>query len=394
MKIAISGAGIAGSTLAYWLRRYGHEPVLIERAPRLRSGGYIIDFWGHGYDVATMMGIVPRLQECGYCVKEVRFVGRDGRRRGGFTTDAIRRVLGKRFVSLRRSDLATTIYTAIDGKVETIFGDSIATIDEDASGIRVGFDRGPDRNFDVMVGADGLHSRVRELRFGREEQFELYLGYKASAFEISGYRPRDELTYISYAEPGRQVSRFSMRNDTTLFLFIYRDHESGDVPITDAGRKAALHDAFRNAGWECRQILEAMDAAEEIYFDRVSQIRMRNWIKGRTALLGDAAACVSLLAGEGSGLAMIEAYVLAGELARASNNPVAGLARYQLAMMPFLENKQKTAARFASYFVPKTGFGIAFRNGLTSLIDLPPMANLLLGRQMRDDFRLPHYAFE
>ncbi|AYG61808.1 FAD-binding domain [Rhizobium jaguaris] len=393
MKIAISGAGIAGSTLAYWLHRYGHEPVLIERAPEPRSGGYIIDFWGHGFDVATMMGIVPGLRECGYDVREVRFVGRDGSRRGGFTTDVIRRMLEKRFVSLRRSDLAAVIYAAIDGKVETIFGDSIATIDEDVSGVHVGFDRSPGRNFDVVVGADGLHSCVRNLQFGPEEQFELYLGYKAAAFEICGYRPREELTYVSYAEPGRQVSRFSMRDDTTLFLFVYRDPESGSVPITDAGRKAVLRDAFHSAGWECRKILEAMDTAKEIYFDRVSQIRMPNWIKGRTALLGDAAACVSLLAGEGSGLAMAEAYVLAGELARASDNPVAGLARYQLAMMPLLENKQKTAARFASYFVPKTHFRITLRNRLTSLIDLPLMANLLLGRQMRDDFRLPHYAF-
>ncbi|MGO4570110.1 FAD-binding domain [Rhizobium sp. 2YAF20] len=393
MKIAINGAGIAGSTLAYWLHSYGHEAVLIEQAPRLRSSGYIIDFWGLGYDVATMMRIVPHLRVSGYDVGEVRFVGRDGQRRGGFATDVLTRPLDKRFVSLKRSDLAAAIYAAIDGKVETIFRDSVAAIDEDAHGVDVGFDHHAGRRFDVVVGADGLHSRVRELRFGREEQFEVYLGYRVAAFELPAYRPRDELTYVSYAEPGKQVSRFSIRDDRTLFLFVYREPDSTIIiPATDAGRKAVLRDVFKDVGWECPRILESMERAEEIYFDRVSQIQMRNWIKGRTALVGDAGACVSLLGGEGSGLAMTEAYVLAGELARAKDNPLAGLARYQVGMMPFLQHKQKMASRFASSFVPKTGFGIALRNAITSLMALPFLANLLLGRQIRDDFGLPHYV--
>ncbi|NLS07966.1 FAD-binding domain [Rhizobium sp. P32RR-XVIII] len=393
MKVAINGTGIAGSTLAYWLYRYGHEPVLIEHAAGPRSGGYIVDFWGHGYDVATMMGIVPRLRESGYGVEEVRFVGSDGRRRGSFSTEVIKRTLSHRFVSLTRSDLASAIYATIDGKVETIFGDSITTIDDGARGLHVGFDHHPSRRFDLVVGADGLHSRVRELRFGREEQFEFYLGYKAAAFELPGYRPRDELTYVSYAEPGRQVSRFSMRDDKTLFLFVYRDPNPGDrLPMTDDGRKAALHDVFGDVGWECQHILKAMEGVGDIYFDRVSQIRMDSWIKGRTVLVGDSGACVSLLAGEGSGLAMTEAYVLAGELAHARDNASAGLAHYQLRLMPFLQDKQKTASRFASSFVPKTGFGIALRNCLSSLMVLPFIADLLLGRQLQDDFRLPAYA--
>ncbi|WP_431324848.1 FAD-binding domain [Rhizobium sp. YTU87027] len=393
MKVAINGTGIAGSTLAYWLYRYGHEPVLIEQAAGPRSGGYIVDFWGHGYDVATMMGIVPRLRESGYRVKEVRFVGSDGRRRGGFSTDVITRTLNSGFVSLRRSDLASAIYATIDGKVETIFGDSITTIDDDAHGLHIGFGHHASRRFDLVVGADGLHSRVRELRFGREEQFEFYLGYKVAAFELLGYRRRDELTYVSYAEPGRQISRFSMRDDRTLFLFVYRDPNPGHgIPATNAGRKAALRDAFGNVGWECPRILKAMEGAGEIYFDRVSQIRMNNWTKGRTVLIGDAAACVSLLAGEGSGLAMTEAYVLAGEFACARDNALAGLEHYQMRLMPLLQDKQKAASRFASSFVPKTGFGIALRNCLSSLMVLPPVADLLLGRQLQDDFSLPAYA--
>lgn len=392
MKIAINGAGIAGPTLAYWLHRYGHEPVLIERMPLLRSGGYIIDFWGPGYEVASMMGILPRLHESGYEVDDVRFVDGKGRQRGGFSTDAIKRPLSGRFVSLRRSDLATAIYAALDGKVETIFGDSIETINDDPAGVHVCFGHHGERAFDIVVGADGLHSRVRELQFGPERQFETYLGYNAAAFEVLDYPLRDELTYVSHAEPGRQVSRFSMRDGRTLFLFVYIDSATTGIPVTNTGRKAALRSAFGDAGWECPQILKQMDDVEEIYFDRVSQIQMPSWIKGRTALVGDAAACVSLLAGEGSGLAMSEAYVLAGELARAPDNPIAGLVRYQTRMMPLLRDKQQSARRFASSFVPKTAFGITARNILSSLLAFPFLGNFLLGRQLRDNFDLPRYA--
>ncbi|NEJ02587.1 FAD-binding domain [Rhizobium ruizarguesonis] len=391
MKVAINGAGIAGPTLAYWLSRYGHEPVLIEQAPRRRSGGYIVDFWGAGYDVASMMGLQPRLHELGYDVKEVRFVGSEGRQRGGFSTDAIRRTLGGRFVSLKRSDLAAAIYTALDGKVETIFDDSIATIDEGSAGVHVSFNRHGDETFDVVAGADGLHSRVRELQFGPTRQFEVYLGYKAAAFELQGYPLRDEQTYVSYAEPGRQVSRFSMRDGRTLFLFVYKDPSATDIPLTHVGRKATLRNAFGDAGWECPQILKRMDDTDEIYFDRISQIQMRSWIKGRTALVGDAAACVSLLAGEGSGLAMSEAFVLAGELARAQDNPMAGLANYQTRMMPFLQHRQRAARRFATSFIPKTTFGITLRNIISSLFAFPFVGDFLLGRLLRSNLNLPRY---
>ena len=131
MRIAINGVGIAGPTLAYWLRKSGHEVLLVEEAPQLRSGGYVIDFWGVGYDIAEKMGLIPRIRELGYQVREVRFVDRHGRKSGGFSVDVFGRLTNGRFTSLRRSDLAATIYQALDGKVETIFGDSVARIEDD-----------------------------------------------------------------------------------------------------------------------------------------------------------------------------------------------------------------------------------------------------------------------
>jgi 2-polyprenyl-6-methoxyphenol hydroxylase-like FAD-dependent oxidoreductase len=392
MRIAINGAGIAGPTLAYWLAEAGHEVVLVEHASHLRSGGYVVDFWGVGFDIAEKMGLMPRVMEQGYAVKEVRLVDAKGRRCGGFPVEVFRRLTSSRFTSVRRSDLSATIYAAIAGRVETIFGDSIAALDEHARGVRVQFDRGESREVDLVVGADGLHSRIRKLAFGPDATFEVPLGYHVAAFETVGYRPREDLVYVSHAVPGRQVSRFSMRDDRTLFLFVFSDEYVGAETPNDANaQKRTLRRAFGGAGWECGRILEALDDAQELYFDRVSQIRMQKWTKRRTALVGDAAACVSLLAGEGTGLAMAEAYVLATEINRRGDDYTDAFARYERLMMPFLAKKQQAAAKFASSFAPRTRIGIAFRNVVTGLLRIPAVADFFVGRSLRDDIVLPDY---
>jgi len=385
--------GIAGPTLAWWLEKSGHEVLLVEEAPTLRSGGYVIDFWGIGWDIAEKMGLVTRIRELGYAVREVRFVDRRGRKAGGFGVDVFRRLTRGRFTSLRRSDLSRTIFESLGDGVETLFGDSIASIEEAGDGVRLGFDHASERKVDLVVGADGLHSRVRALAFGAEARFEVPLGYHVAAFEARGYRPRDELVYLTHGVPGRQVSRFTMRDDRTLFLFVFRDeYGPPGEPSTDEERKAAVARAFAGIGWECPRILAAMQEGGGIYYDRVSQIRMNRWNSGRTVLVGDAAAGVSLLAGEGTGLAMAEAYVLAGELA-AGGDPAAAFARYEARMMPFLAVKQASAAKFASSFAPKTAVGITIRNFVTRLLRVPVVADYFIGRDLRDDVDLPGYAF-
>ena len=166
MRIIINGVGIAGPTLAYWLRKAGHEVLLVEAAPQLRCGGYVIDFGLIGYDIAEKMGLIPRLKELGYQVKETRFVDRQGRRPPASRPMPSARLTHGRYMTLRRSDLAATIYGALDGTVETIFGDSVASIEEVGHCVRVGFDHAPPREADLVIGADGLHSRVRQLMFG------------------------------------------------------------------------------------------------------------------------------------------------------------------------------------------------------------------------------------
>lgn len=394
MKVLISGAGIAGPTLAYWLAHYGFEPTLVEKAPQLRTGGYVIDFWGAGYDIAARMGLIPELLQKGYQAQEARTVNARGERVASFGMKSFVRATQGRYVSLARGDLAASIYESIAGKVETIFGDSVRGIEQSAGGVAVSFEKSAPRHFDLVVGADGLHSRVREVVFGEQAQFEKYLGYKVAAFSVEGYRPRDELVYVMYTEVGQQVARFAMHDDRTMFLFTFAD-DSFDSPGNIEGQRALLKTRFGNSGWECPTILEALDGAKDFYFDRVSQIRMDPsrglWSRGRVALTGDAAFCPSLLAGQGSALAMVAAYILAGELRRSGGDYVKGYARYQELFGPFVAMKQKAALRLAGFFAPKSKIALFARNQIMNLMRLPWIADLAMGRDLADKIEIPDY---
>lgn len=390
MKVAISGAGIAGGTLAYWLLHAGHEPIMIEHAPSLRTGGYIMDFWGVGYTVAERMGILPAVRAAGYQVGEIRFLDEDGRKVGGFSVDALRDLTGGRLTSVARSALAREIYRLVEGRVETLFNDQISKIDEHDNGVWITLQSGKQRDVDIVVGADGLHSQVRKLIFGPEERFEKDLGYRFAVFESAGYTPPDEDVYVIHSATSRQIARFALRDGRTLFLLVFKKElMNGVEPGSTAETHALLRSVFADAGWESAPILAAMGRADDLYFDRVSQIRMPSWRRGRVVLVGDAGMAVSFLAGEGAGLAITEAYVLAGELAHAKGDHQSAFIAYENQLRPFIEGKQHAAENFAATFVPQTEFGIWLRNQATKLMALPGAANLMFGKSLRDDFLLP-----
>ena len=300
------------------------------------------------------------------------------------------------YISLPRGDLAAAIYRTIEHGAEVIFGDSIVRDRADATtNVRVSFEHGSERTFDLVIGADGLHSRTRQLAFGSDEQFETYLGYKVAAFEAQGYRPRDELVYVMYTEVGQQVSRFAMRDDRTMFLFTFADQHSDREENDEQSQKALLRERFGSSGWECPHILDALDDTHELYFDRVSQIRMDPrdglWARGRVMLLGDAAFCVSLLGGQGSALAMAAAYILAGELHRAGGDYVTAFRRYQEMFAPFVAAKQTAALRFGNTFAPKSKFSMFVRNQVMKALRVPWVADMVFGRTLKDNLSLPHY---
>ena len=393
MSVLISGIGIGGPTLAYWLSVYGIKSTLVERAPELRTGGYAIDFWGLGFDVAERMGILPEIRRDGYNISELRIVNAQGRRIGGFDVDIFRKTAQGRYVTIARSDLARDIYRKVEGNCETIFGDSIIGIDQRPDGVEVTFEHAPSRRFDLLIGADGLHSVVRKLTFGNEDQFEEFLGYSVAAFEVVGYPHRDEDIYINYSVPGKQVGRLTLRNDRTLFLFVFADERGRLTDLHDiAAKKEALRSHFGGLGWECPRILAALDSCTEVYFDPVCQIRMKSWSQGRVGLLGDAAFCPSLLAGQGSALAMVAAYVLAGELGATRSSPEEALQRYEKRLHAFILGKQEAAKKFAASFTPKTRWGLFLRNQVTKAFAIPFFGKWVLGSNLLDRLELPDYS--
>lgn len=388
--VLISGAGIAGPTLAFWLKAAGFEPTLVERAPALRGGGYVIDFWGLGYDIAERMGLLPEINRNGYHVREMRIVDDAGRRLAGFGTKVFAELTGGRYVTLQRSDLSSLLFAKVEGRIESLFGEEIIALDERPDCVRVELKHAGERRFDLLVGADGLHSAVRKLVFGPQAQFERYLGYVVSAFEVRGYRSRDEDVYLIYGQPGRMVGRFTLRDDRTLFLLVFAA-EGAFLPATLDAQKATLRKVYGEDGWECPAMLEELDRADEVYFDRVSQIRMPSWSRGRVALVGDAAFCVSLLAGQGSALAMISAYVLAGELAAAHGRHQEAFARYDALLRTYIDRKQRGAERFAGAFAPKTRAGMVFRNLVVKTFAIPGLAKFAVGGDIADALDLPDY---
>ncbi|BBY44296.1 FAD-binding domain [Mycolicibacterium celeriflavum] len=390
MKVAISGAGVAGPAFAHWMLRAGHEVTLIEKAPRFHTGGYVIDFWGLGYRIAQKMGIEEDVLDAGYQIEELRAVSSDGRVAARLDVDPIRRATGGRYTSLPRGDLAAAIYRSVEDHIEMLFSESICAIDDRTTGVMVEFERERARAFDMVIGADGLHSNVRNLVFGPESAYVRYLGCQVAACVLDGYRPRDELVYVTHNMPGRQVGRFALDGDRTLVLFVFRSSNPQVAPDAEASKKL-LRAEFAGGGWECSQILDALDGVDDIYFDVVSQIRMDQWSAGRVALIGDAAACVSLLAGEGTGLAMVEAYVLAGELARSPENLGRAFAEYDARLRRFNGQKQAGATKFISFFAARTSFGVWLRNMALRAMNFRPLGDLVMQRSVRDDIELPEY---
>lgn len=391
MRVAINGCGIAGPTLAWWLHHYGYEPVLFERAEGFRDGGYIVDFWGSGYRVAERMGLIPRLSEDSYIIERLESHTLRGMKTASVNAKVFIDITQGKYLSIARSDLAHAVQDACQG-VETRFGCCVTSVEEeDEAGLTLGLSDGSSERFDLLIGADGLHSAVREMVFGPSQAFERPMGLHVAAATLTGYPVRDELTYVQFTRPDRQISRASLRNDNTMVLFVFNDRLLESIPGNDAETRAALRAIFAGTGWESEAILDALDKAGTIYLDRVAQIEMPQWSKGRVAMIGDAAACASLLAGEGSGLALTEAYVLAGELHQARGDFKKAFAAYETRLRDYIAAKQSGARRLRGFFAPQSWWGVLLREGATMLAAIPFLTRPILGAGMTDELDLPDY---
>ncbi len=349
-KILISGAGIAGLTLATLLKEQGQDLVVVERDEALRAEGYMMDFFGSGWDVAMRMGLVPELRKIRYPIDALQFVDGSGQVYASVPIARVARALDDKYVYLRRSDLERILYDrATEAGVDVDFGREITALEETGSGVRVTFNDGSDGEFALVFGADGVHSGVRRIVFGDESQFARFLGGYVAAYHLDD--PRFELgRALKLHEETDRLSAFYPLDDSRLAATYVFRHDETHVPHGE--RLAFVRRAYEGAGWITEDMLEAYQGTEPIFFDSLTQIAMPRWSRGRVALLGDACGCLTLLAGQGSHMAMAGAYVIAQELERYGSHYAAAFAAYEAILKPAVAKRQEDAATFAKVFIP------------------------------------------
>ncbi|MEW9548318.1 FAD-dependent monooxygenase [Nonomuraea sp. NPDC050783] len=353
----ISGAGVGGPVLAYWLARHGFRVTVVERAGAPRSSGNPVDVRGPAMDVVTRMGVLPRLRRAATGNTGLAFVDAAGRRVARVDLAAARR--GEE-IELPRGDLAAILYEAAREHAEFVFDDSMTALAQDGHGVEVTFERAAPRRFDLVVGADGLHSVTRRLAFGQESGLVRHMGLYVATTPLGG-GPGAGRDVVMHNAPGRAVAVCPTPAGDLAF-FLYRAPAEPGFDHRDAGQhQRMLAAAFAGVGWRAPELLERARAAGDLYFDSVSQVRMPRWWAGRVALLGDAASCVSLF-GDGSTLAVAGAYTLARELAATPGDPQAAFRRYESAHRRLVDPKQAGVATAAALLAPATRAGIAARN--------------------------------
>jgi 2-polyprenyl-6-methoxyphenol hydroxylase-like FAD-dependent oxidoreductase len=387
--VLISGASIAGPALAFWLHRYGFEVTVVEKAASLRGGGYPIDVRGTALEVVRRMGIHDRLAAAHIDSRRITFLEPDGSVITSAKPNDIVGGVDGRDLEVRRGDLTEALYGTVRDHVEFLFNDSLATLDDRAGGVEVSFRGGARRTFDLVVGADGLHSYTRSLVLGPEEQFHRYLGYC-----FAGFTMRNEFGLshegVIWNAPGRAAALYAVGDGDELhgFLNISRTEPPFDAFRDPAAQRDLVASVFAGDRWEIPRMVAAMRSSDDLFFDVVSQIRLPRWSAGRVALVGDAAYAPSFLTGQGSSVALVGAYMLAGELA-ATHDHRAAFTAYERRTRAFVEMNQALVTEGDATLCPGTAEALAERNqALRNLATLPAGA----GQPAHSALVLPDFA--
>lgn len=389
LDVLISGASVAGPALALNLARHGARVTVVEKAPALRRGGFAVDFRGHVHrTVLTSMGIWDEIHARQTRMGRQTVVGADGTPRVDLPAEMM-----SGDVEIFRGDLAHIMYERTRDSVEYVFGDSVASLTEVPDGVEVTFEHGAPRRFDLVVGADGLHSRTRRLVLGDESRHLRFLGHYVAGFGMPNHLGLIRTGRL-YSEPGRcvGVNNYDGDPERAGALLVFRSERLAyDRRDVDA-QKRILADRFAGTGWEAPAVLKALQDADDLYFDAIAQIHVDRLTQGRVALLGDAGYGATM-GGMGTGVAVVAAHVLAGELALAGGDHHAAFAAYERLVGPFAKACQKISGNAGPFFAPPTERRIRSRDRMYRLLASRPMAGFFkrLTEKAATGIRLPDY---
>jgi 2-polyprenyl-6-methoxyphenol hydroxylase-like FAD-dependent oxidoreductase len=375
MKVIICGAGITGLAAAWWLECDGWQVTLVEQAPGPRDEGYMIDFLGPGYDVAERMGLLPRLAEIQTSIDTIHYVRPDGRSEGTLHYNRFLAALDGRGFTFLRGDLERVLRDAVADRVDIRYHTTIEKVAyHDGGPVEVVLDDGRAERTDLLVGADGIHSRVRSLVFGPQAATERYLGYHTASYLLDDKKLRAQVgdRFLVVAVPDRQVGLYPTGDGRLAAWLVHKTSE----PALPANPARGIRRAYVGMGELVARTLSHCPQEHGLYYDRVSQIEMTGWTRGSVTLAGDACQAVSLMAGQGASMAVGAAYVLAGELRRTADIPSA-LFRYERRLRPLIKAKQKAGRGTARWLVPAHQWQLNVRAVAFAAMRLPGAAWLI-----------------
>ena len=355
-RVLISGASVAGPILAYWLNRFGFRPTVVERTEELRfgSGGHAVDLFGPALQIIEWMGALAEVQNAGTDAEIISFV-RDGHRPVDVAAELMSEGVSARHVEIMRGELAKIIYDAGKDSIEYVFGNSINSLEQTDRGVNVSFRHGPAQTFDLVIGADGLHSITRRLAFGDEHRFLHFLGGYFAVFSVPNYLHLRQ-RMLGYGDVGRTAGIYPVRGtDEARVVLLWRTPALHDYDRHNlAAQRRLISNLYSDMGWEMPRLLAELEYADDLYLDSISTIVMDSWTRGRVSLVGDAGYSPGPAVGGGTSLAVVGAYVLASELAAANGDHAHGLAAYEQVMRPAVRQSQRIAPAVIKTLIPRS----------------------------------------